>query len=151
MNRIEIEDALIEMGASRGVLGFGYIVDSLIFLDEKGFDVSFTKELYPEVAKKNKTTSSRVERAIRYVFDKLRSKKEKYESVEKYIGFSNLSNSASLKMLYTIIGRNCAEDTRATDLKREKAEGEDLILRNIFREELDNFFLKLVGDGHEFT
>lgn len=111
MNREKIEDALLAMGVPAGILGFTYIVDAMEIFDERGTDISITKELYPAIAKKSKTTDSRAERAIRHAFEVAR-KRGNMEIVNKYIGIINCENSSSLKQLYMIIRRENHEPTR---------------------------------------
>lgn len=105
MNRAKIEDTLLAMGVPAGIKGFNYIADAIQIFDEMGTNISITKELYPAIAKKNNTTTSRVERAIRHAFEVVRSHKGNPEIVEKYIGFTNCNNSSSLKQLYMMLKR----------------------------------------------
>ncbi|MCI9136434.1 MAG: hypothetical protein HFH48_02555, partial [Lachnospiraceae bacterium] len=85
MNRAKIEDALLAMGVPAGIKGFNYISDAIQIFDERGTDIQITKELYPTIAKKNNTTPSRSERAIRHAFGIVRGHKGNPEIVEKYI------------------------------------------------------------------
>lgn len=105
MNRAKIEDTLLAMGVSAGIKGFTYIADAIQIFDERGTDIQITKELYPDIAKKNSTKPSRTERAIRHAFKVARSHKGNSEVVEKYIGFTNCNNSSSLKRLHMILKR----------------------------------------------
>lgn len=105
MNRAKIEDALLAMGVPAGIKGFNYIADAIQIFDEIGTNISITKELYPAIAKKNSTTPSRVERAIRHAFEVSRSQRGNPEVVEKYIGFTNCENSSSLKQLHMMLKR----------------------------------------------
>lgn len=100
MNRAKIEDTLLVMGVPAGIKGFTYIADAIEIFDERGTNISMTKELYPAIAEKRNTIPSRAERAIRHAFEIARSCKGDYECVEYYIGFKNCENSSSLKMLY---------------------------------------------------
>lgn len=104
MNRAKIEDVLLAMGVPAGILGFGYIADAVEIFDERGTNIGITKELYPAIAKKNNTTPSRVERAIRHAFEVVRSI-ENSEAVNKYIGMVNCNNSSSLKQLHMMLKR----------------------------------------------
>ena len=105
MNIEKIEDALLAMGVPAGTKGFTYIADAIQIFDERGTNIQITKELYPAVAKKNNTTPSRVERAIRHAFGVARDCRGKYETVEHYIGFANCQNSSSLKQLHMMLKR----------------------------------------------
>lgn len=109
MNRAKIEDTLLAMGVPAGIKGFNYIADAIEIFDERGTNISITKELYPAIAEKNNTTPSKVERAIRHAFEVARSPKGNYDVVEKYIGFMNCENSSSLVMLYKRIKQDCEE------------------------------------------
>lgn len=105
MNREKIEDALLAMGVPAGIKGFTYIADAIEIFDERGTNIQITKELYPSIAKKNNTMPSRVERAIRHAFERVRSYRGNPEVVEKYIGFTNCNNSSSLKQLHMMLKR----------------------------------------------
>lgn len=105
MNRAKIEDSLLAMGVPAGIKGFNYIADAIQIFDEIGTNISITKELYPDIAKKNNTTPSRVERAIRHAFEIARSHKGNPKVVGKYIGFTNCENSSSLKQLHMMLKR----------------------------------------------
>lgn len=109
MNRVKIEDTLLAMGVPAGIKGFTYIADAIEIFDERGTNISITKELYPAVAKKNSTTPSRVERAIRHAFTIARDCRGKYETVEHYIGFANCKNSSSLKQIHIMLKREGTE------------------------------------------
>ena len=67
MLKTEIEDMLLSIGGiNPSRLGFGYIVDAVLLTIQEPYAIrAITKQLYPTVAKRNKTTASRVERAIR--------------------------------------------------------------------------------------
>lgn len=104
MNRAKIEDTLLAMGVPAGIKGFNYIADAIEIFDERGTNISITKELYPAIAKKNNTTPSRTERAIRHAFEVVRYKGNK-EAVRKYIGNVNCNNSSSIKQLHMMLKR----------------------------------------------
>lgn len=104
MNRAKIEDVLLAMGVPAGIKGFNYIADAVEIFDERGTNISITKELHPAIAKKNSATPSRVERAIRHAFEVVR-RKGNIEAVNKYIGTVNCNNSSSLKQLHMMLKR----------------------------------------------
>lgn len=99
MNRQKIEDVLIEIGVPVSVKGFRYIVDAILIWDSKK-NVEMTKELYPQIARKNDDTPSKVERAIRHAFEVARKRGKNKEAIKHYIGLDNSSNSESLAMLH---------------------------------------------------
>lgn len=104
MNRAKIEDVLLAMGVPAGIKGFNYIADAVEIFDERGTNISITKELYPAIAEKNATTPARVERAIRHAFEVVRSRGNS-EEVSKYIGTVNCNNSSSIKQLHMMLKR----------------------------------------------
>lgn len=72
----DITEILSSCGIPRHIKGFEYLRSAILsFFDEKEFgryeflSISMTKDLYPMIAKKYQTTSSRVERAIRHAIE----------------------------------------------------------------------------------
>ncbi|MEG1778921.1 MAG: sporulation transcription factor Spo0A, partial [Oscillospiraceae bacterium] len=65
-----VTEIIHQIGVPAHIKGYNYLRDA-IMLSVKDSEVinSVTKILYPTVAKKNKTTSSRVERAIRHAIE----------------------------------------------------------------------------------
>ncbi len=63
----KIQTALLEIGIPANLLGFKYLSDALEFaISDDVYIYETTKRLYPDVAKKNNTTPTRVERGIRH-------------------------------------------------------------------------------------
>ena len=62
---LSMSEILIRFGITPNLNGFRYILDAVTMLKEHN-NISVTKELYPNIAEKYKTTASRVERAIRH-------------------------------------------------------------------------------------
>lgn len=61
---------LHDLGIPSSVRGYEYIRDSIIiFYGEKGMKTHLTKDVYPRIADKYQTTSTRVERAIRHAIE----------------------------------------------------------------------------------
>lgn len=137
MNRTKVEDVLFAMGIPANIKGFGYIADVLDVMDEKGCSASITKIIYPEVAKKNHATPSRVERAIRHAFEIANSDRGDYEVFEKYIGHINTNNGAALTSIYKRIKRE-EEENKAEIAKQIAGISPELdsMIRKIVREEL---------------
>lgn len=67
---IEVTNIIHQMGVPAHIKGYQYLRDAIIFVVK---DVNLlgavTKELYPKIAEKYETTSSRVERAIRHAIE----------------------------------------------------------------------------------
>lgn len=67
---LKVTDILHEIGVPAHIKGYHYLRDSIIMSVEKPEIINaVTKQLYPSVAKKYETTSSRVERAIRHAIE----------------------------------------------------------------------------------
>ena len=83
LSREKVEAVLFKMGMPANVKGFGYIVDSVLLLEEDS--KIKTTYLYFKVAQQHGTTGQRVERAIRHAFDIVRSCRGDYDVVNHYI------------------------------------------------------------------
>lgn len=67
---IKVTEILHEIGVPAHIKGYHYLRDSIIMAVEQPEIINaVTKQLYPSVAKKYQTTSSRVERAIRHAIE----------------------------------------------------------------------------------
>ncbi|MGN0454628.1 MAG: sporulation transcription factor Spo0A [Ruminococcus sp.] len=67
---LKVTEILHEIGVPAHIKGYHYLRDSIIMAVEKPEIINaVTKQLYPSVAKKYDTTSSRVERAIRHAIE----------------------------------------------------------------------------------
>ena len=63
-------DILLSVGISANLQGYGYLKESIkLVMKDPRIVNSITKVMYPTVAGKFKTTSCRVERAIRHALD----------------------------------------------------------------------------------
>lgn len=93
--RKKIENALIELGITPDLSGFGYIVE-FVFIISSAVSKIPTIVVYEMVAERKATTATRVERAIRHAFSKMDKSCGAYK---KYIGIDKSTNSA---FLYTL-------------------------------------------------
>ena len=67
---VKVTEILHQIGVPAHIKGYHYLRDSIIMAIEKPEIINaVTKQLYPSVAKKYDTTSSRVERAIRHAIE----------------------------------------------------------------------------------
>ena len=67
---ISVTKILHELGVPSHIKGYQYIRDGILMIyDNPDIVGGITKELYPDVAKKYNTTTSRVERAIRHAIE----------------------------------------------------------------------------------
>ena len=118
LSREKVEAVLFKMGMPANVKGFGYIVDSVLLLEEDS--KIKTTYLYFKVAQQHGTTGQRVERAIRHAFDIVRSCRGDYDVVNHYIGFINCANSPSLSMLTMKIREEALEVREPKPEKKEE-------------------------------
>ena len=67
---VKVTEILHEIGVPAHIKGYHYLRDSIIMsVEHPELSNAVTKQLYPAVAKKYETTSSRVERAIRHAIE----------------------------------------------------------------------------------
>ena len=86
--RIKISDMLHSLGMPSHIRGYQYIRDGIMMMyKEPDMLMGVTKEIYPEIAMKYDTTSSRVERAIRHAIEVSWTRGD-YQLMEKYFGNS---------------------------------------------------------------
>ena len=83
-----VTNMLHEIGIPAHIKGYHYLRDGILMAIED-MDVlnAITKVLYPTVAKKNQTTSSRVERAIRHAIEVAWSR-GKLDTLEELFGYT---------------------------------------------------------------
>lgn len=83
-----VTDLIHEIGIPAHIKGYHYLRDAILMAIED-MDVlnAITKILYPTVAKKNHTTSSRVERAIRHAIEVAWSR-GKLDTLEELFGYT---------------------------------------------------------------
>ena len=66
----DVTDMIHEIGAPAHIKGYQYLREAIMMaVDDPGMISSITKILYPTIAKRFQTTSSRVERAIRHAIE----------------------------------------------------------------------------------
>ena len=155
LSREKVEAVLFKMGMPANVKGFGYIVDSVLLLEEDS--KIKTTYLYFKVAQQHGTTGQRVERAIRHAFDIVRSCRGDYDVVNHYIGFINCANSPSLSMLTMKIREEALEVPEPKPEKKEeteeteeqKAEKSLEAFRQSMEGTLQNFGVAFLGEVDE--
>lgn len=68
--RTQVTEILHQIGVPAHIKGYNYLRDSIIMaVEDPTIITAVTKQLYPSVAKRYDTTSSRVERAIRHAIE----------------------------------------------------------------------------------
>ncbi len=83
-----VTSILHEIGIPAHIKGYHYLRDAIL-MSVEDMDIlnAITKVLYPSVAKKNRTTSSRVERAIRHAIEVAWSR-GKIDTIEELFGYT---------------------------------------------------------------
>ncbi len=76
--------------------GYNYLKDAIKFYIETKKLPSITKELYPYIAKKYNTTSSKVERCIRHAVTDVWDKRGCIDVIEMYFGNTVNPNTGKL-------------------------------------------------------
>ncbi len=77
-----------DVGVPAHIMGYHYLRDAIIMsVNDSSMLNGITKILYPEIAKKHKSTSSRVERAIRHAIE-VAFTRGNMESIEELFGYT---------------------------------------------------------------
>ncbi len=85
---IEITNIIHEIGVPAHIKGYHYLRDAIMMVvEDMELLGAVTKELYPAIAKKNGTTPSRVERAIRHAIE-VAWNRGKIETIDKLFGYT---------------------------------------------------------------
>jgi two-component system response regulator (stage 0 sporulation protein A) len=85
---VVVTEFIHEVGVPAHIKGYQYLRDAIIMtVNDSEMLGAITKILYPEIAKKHKTTSSRVERAIRHAIEVAWSR-GKLETIEEMFGYT---------------------------------------------------------------
>ncbi len=85
---MKISKMLHSLGIPSHIKGYQYIRESIMLIYDNPYIIGgITKELYPEVAQRYKTTSSRVERAIRHAIEVSWNRGD-YDYMEELFGHS---------------------------------------------------------------
>ena len=67
---IEVTNLMHKVGIPANISGHQYLREAILMVvEDRGLITGITKELYPDVAKKYKTTAAKVERAIRHAIE----------------------------------------------------------------------------------
>ncbi len=70
MDEVTVTEILHQIGVPAHIKGYQFLRDAILMtMHDADYINAVTKRLYPEIAKKNNTTASRVERAIRHAIE----------------------------------------------------------------------------------
>lgn len=85
---VDVTEIIHEIGVPAHIKGYHYLRDAIMMSVEDGEILnSITKILYPTIAKKNRTTPSRVERAIRHAIEVAWSR-GKMDTIDELFGYT---------------------------------------------------------------
>lgn len=104
---------LRNIGVSANILGYGYLKDAIQYCIEEKRLPSITRELYPYIAQKHNSTSSKVERCIRHAINDVWERKGCMDIVQEYFGNTVNLNTGKLTSSKFIAG--VAEYMRITE------------------------------------
>ena len=82
-----VTSVIHEIGVPAHIKGYQYLREAIMIAVEPEYINAVTKRLYPEIAKKNGTTASRVERAIRHAIEVAWDRGD-LETLQKYFGYT---------------------------------------------------------------
>ena len=69
-DEVEVTEILHQIGVPAHIKGYQFLRDAILLtMEQPEYINAVTKQLYPEIAKRNHTTASRVERAIRHAIE----------------------------------------------------------------------------------
>lgn len=84
----DVTDIIHEIGVPAHIKGYQYLRDAIMMsVDDHEMLNSITKQLYPSIAKRHKTTPSRVERAIRHAIEVAWSR-GKMDTINELFGYT---------------------------------------------------------------
>lgn len=93
--KFKIMNIMKELGITANLKGYNYLVEAVICVYQDSSYMEFvTKRLYPDIAKKFNTTSSKVERAIRHVITRSFNNGD-VDVINKYFSYSYIKGSAT--------------------------------------------------------
>lgn len=114
--QISITNILHELGVPSHIKGYQYIREAIMLaVENQDIINSITKTLYPTLAKKFNTTSSRVERAIRHAIEVAwnRGQIEMHDKIFGYTVNSNKGKPTNSEFIAMIADKLCMEDKSA--------------------------------------
>ena len=87
-DELTVTEILHQIGVPAHIKGYQFLRDAILLtMNEPDYINAVTKRLYPEIAKRNATTASRVERAIRHAIEVAWDRGD-LETLQKYFGYT---------------------------------------------------------------
>lgn len=110
IERIDIENLLDKLGVSIKFSGYKYIVEAVLLKNKIGDSPFRIMTLYEVIARKHNSTYSRVERAIRYVYESNKQKIDEYFKLNY-----KMSNGILIEAIHREVLRMKSEDISYTN------------------------------------
>ena len=87
-DELTVTEILHQIGVPAHIKGYQFLRDAILLTTaDHGYINAVTKRLYPEIAKRNATTASRVERAIRHAIEVAWDRGD-VDTLQEYFGFT---------------------------------------------------------------
>ena len=87
-DELTVTEILHQIGVPAHIKGYQFLRDAILLtISDHGYINAVTKRLYPEIAKRNMTTASRVERAIRHAIEVAWDRGD-LETLQGYFGYT---------------------------------------------------------------
>lgn len=87
-DELTVTEILHQIGVPAHIKGYQFLRDAILLtMDDSEYINAVTKRLYPEIAKKNGTTASRVERAIRHAIEVAWDRGD-VDTLNRYFGYT---------------------------------------------------------------
>ena len=113
-DELTVTEILHQIGVPAHIKGYQFLRDAILLtMDEPDYINAVTKRLYPEIAKKNGTTASRVERAIRHAIEVAWDRGD-VDTLNSYFGYTihNLRGKPTNSEFIAIIADKMRLDKR---------------------------------------
>ena len=111
-----VTEILHQIGVPAHIKGYQFLRDAILMtMENQDYINSVTKRLYPEIAKRNGTTASRVERAIRHAIEVAWDRGD-VDTLNSYFGYTihNLRGKPTNSEFIAMIADKMRLDKRAT-------------------------------------
>ncbi len=87
-DEVTVTEILHQIGVPAHIKGYQFLRDAILLtMNEPDYINAVTKQLYPEIAKRNATTASRVERAIRHAIEVAWDRGD-VDTLNRYFGYT---------------------------------------------------------------
>ena len=119
-DELKVTDILHQIGVPAHIKGYQFLRDAILLtMNEPEYINAVTKRLYPEIAKKNGTTASRVERAIRHAIEVAWDRGD-VDTLNSYFGYTihNLRGKPTNSEFIAMIADKMRLDKRQQAVER---------------------------------